>query len=77
LIYVSPKSGRAVCAEAGEPYKDKLFRLPDFYGEFDIADGLRLTGYFLEHRMLEAHHKQMPATRNRLAALLSRHMAAV
>lgn len=30
LIYVSPKSGSAVSAEAGEPYKDKLLRLPEF-----------------------------------------------
>ncbi len=31
LIYVSPKTGRAVCAEAGEPYKAKLLRVPDFW----------------------------------------------
>ncbi|MEQ1705990.1 MAG: DNA repair protein RecO, partial [Rickettsiales bacterium] len=30
LIYVSPKSGRAVCREAGEPYKDKMLPLPAF-----------------------------------------------
>lgn len=30
LIYVSPKSARAVSAEAGEPYKDRLLRLPSF-----------------------------------------------
>ncbi len=30
LAYVSPKSGRAVCAAAGEAYKEKLFRLPGF-----------------------------------------------
>jgi DNA repair protein RecO (recombination protein O) len=30
LIYVSPKSGRAVCREAGLPYHDKLLRLPEF-----------------------------------------------
>ena len=30
LVYVSPKSGRAVSMEAGEPYKDKLLRLPTF-----------------------------------------------
>ena len=28
LIYVSPKSGRAVSAKAGEKYKDKLLQLP-------------------------------------------------
>lgn len=34
LIYVSPKSGRAVSAGAGEPYKDKLLRLPTFMRDF-------------------------------------------
>ena len=28
LIYLSPRTGRAVCAECGEPYHDKLFKLP-------------------------------------------------
>lgn len=30
LMYVSPKSGRAVCREAGEPYHDKMLPLPIF-----------------------------------------------
>jgi len=30
LIYVSPKSGRAVSEAAGEPYKEKLLSLPEF-----------------------------------------------
>ncbi|NJM35577.1 MAG: DNA repair protein RecO [Rhodomicrobium sp.] len=30
LIYVSPKSGAAVSAGAGEPYKDRLLKLPAF-----------------------------------------------
>lgn len=30
LVYVSPKSGRAVNRDAGEPYKEKLLRLPPF-----------------------------------------------
>jgi len=30
LIYVSPKSGRAVSRTAGEPYKDRLLPLPRF-----------------------------------------------
>lgn len=28
LCYLSPKTGRAVCANCGEPYKDKLYHLP-------------------------------------------------
>ena len=30
LIYVSPKSGRAVSRQAGAPWRDKLLRLPAF-----------------------------------------------
>jgi DNA repair protein RecO (recombination protein O) len=30
LIYVSPKSGRAVSRGAGEPYRERLFALPPF-----------------------------------------------
>ena len=36
LVYVSPKSGRAVSAAAGEPYKDRLLALPAF-----LAKGAR------------------------------------
>ena len=36
LVYVSPKSGRAVSASAGEPYKDRLLALPAF-----LAQGAR------------------------------------
>lgn len=28
LIYLSPKTGRAVCSECGAPYVDKLYKLP-------------------------------------------------
>jgi len=39
LVYVSPKSGRAVSRVAGEPWKDKLLPLPAFLGENDAGDG--------------------------------------
>lgn len=28
LCYVSPRTGRAVCSDCGEPYKNKLYKLP-------------------------------------------------
>ena len=28
LCYLSPKTGRAVCRDCGEPYKEKLYKLP-------------------------------------------------
>ncbi len=40
LRYVSPKTGRAVCADCGKPYHDKLYKLPlslDITGHF-ISD---------------------------------------
>jgi DNA repair protein RecO (recombination protein O) len=60
LIYVSPKSGRAVSREAGEPWADKMLRLPAFLRDRDaqpagpdLADGFALTGYFLTRHVLE------------------------
>lgn len=58
LAYISPKTGCAVSYQAGEPYKDKLLPLPSFLkpnggaGDVsDVATGLALTAYFLEHRV--------------------------
>lgn len=62
LGYVSPKSGRAVSRGAGEPWHDRLFRLPTFIlgGETEaaatadeLADGFKLTGFFLARHVLE------------------------
>lgn len=58
LIYVSPKSGRAVSREAGAPYHDKMLKLPP---------SLDLTHYFLEHWLFESLHRRIPAARTRLA----------
>jgi DNA repair protein RecO (recombination protein O) len=71
LIYVSPRSGRAVSAEAGELYKEKLLRLPEFLrgGALDdegVADGLRMTGHFLLHRVFAETNKNLPEPRLRL-----------
>lgn len=74
LAFVSPKSGRAVSASAGEPYRDKLLRLPPFLAgrgnggvtQADIQDGLRLTGYFFESRVLASRGETMPDARRRL-----------
>jgi DNA repair protein RecO (recombination protein O) len=58
LAYVSPKTGRAVTAEAGRLHKDKLLPLPAFLRDGaatvsrdDLIAGLRLTGYFLERNV--------------------------
>jgi DNA repair protein RecO (recombination protein O) len=76
LIYVSPRSGQAVSASAGEPYRDRLLVLPPFLladarpSQAEVADGLALTGFFLERRVIEPHGRKMPAARARFAAAL-------
>lgn len=72
LVYVSPKSGCAVSAEAGEPYKDRLLSLPSFlrgearFEDADILDGLKLTGHFLLHRVFALSNSNLPEPRLRL-----------
>lgn len=82
LLYVSPKSGRAVSAEAGEPYRDKLLALPAFLltpTKENAADmqetlaGVRLSGYFLDHWLLAPHNRKLPAARQRLLEILKVH----
>jgi DNA repair protein RecO (recombination protein O) len=77
LVYVSPKSGRAVSLAAGEPYKEKLLALPDFLLSPDtagppeeVADGLKLTGYFLERNVFQLANRSLPAARTRLVEKL-------
>jgi DNA repair protein RecO (recombination protein O) len=78
LAYVSPKSGRAVCAMAGEPYRDRLLALPGFLigrsrahhtSEEDVADGFRLTGFFLRQNVFEPRGEAPPEERARFVAL--------
>ena len=73
LIYVSPKSGRAVSAEAGAPWRDRLLPLPSFLRDrapleaqpsFDeIADGFRLTGFFLARDLFALRGEPLPDSR--------------
>ncbi|NCC03853.1 MAG: DNA repair protein RecO [Proteobacteria bacterium] len=80
LAYVSPRSGRAVTAEAAEPYRDKLLPLPGFlcgnqeWDTLDIVDGLTLSEYFFartvfanpQNRRLIPMDGMMPMARQRL-----------
>lgn len=83
LVYVSPRSGRAVSASAGEPYKDRLLRLPGFLAPGrhnavlggDIRDGLALTGRFLEERVLGPRGDPLPDARARMVELIGRSSA--
>lgn len=80
LVYVSPRSGQAVSADAGAPYREKMFRLPAFLRKEgaaarpepeDVLDGLALTGFFLDRRVFAPHGGRMPATRGRYVDVLS------
>jgi DNA repair protein RecO (recombination protein O) len=70
LVYVSPRTGRAVSRQAGEPYKDKLLKLPPFLlgtqaglsaGDVDL--GLVLTGHFLEQFVFAPLNRPLPPAR--------------
>ena len=83
LIYVSPRSGRAVSREAGEPYRGRLLDLPAFLlgrqagdaSAGDLLAGLQLTAHFLEQWVLTPHNRIMPEARVRLTDLAARAMS--
>jgi DNA repair protein RecO (recombination protein O) len=78
LVAVSPKSGRAVSAAEAEPYAGKLLALPRFMLEggaaswTEIAEGLDLTGHFLERDVMTDRSRPIAETRNRLVDRLRR-----
>ena len=74
LIYVSPKSGRAVSAAAGRPYHGKLLPLPVFLKDggqaaslAEAASALHLTSFFLDRHVLIPHGATLPMARRRFA----------
>lgn len=84
LAYVSPRTGRAVGRKPGEAYRAKLLPLPAFVlagdgaevGEGaeatpdEVADGFRLTGFFLAEHLYGPRGLDLPAERSRLLAAL-------
>lgn len=79
LIYVSPKSGRAVSREAGAPYADRMLKLPAFLTDAsrspsgsDLDDGFALTGFFLARHVLEPRGMQLTDERMHFLAALAR-----
>ncbi|MCE2509914.1 MAG: DNA repair protein RecO [Alphaproteobacteria bacterium] len=71
LLYVSPRTGRAVSAGAGAPYADRLLPLPAFlirdaaWDTAAIRDGLRLTGHFLDRHIFASRKEGEPPARTR------------
>ncbi|WP_424631061.1 DNA repair protein RecO [Bradyrhizobium sp. SYSU BS000235] len=82
LVYVSPKSGAAVSRQAGEPWRDRLLRLPPFLQEGsagtnswtgqDLEDGFRLTGLFLLRNVLEPRGQGHSDARDGFIAAVTR-----
>ncbi|MFC0246570.1 DNA repair protein RecO [Falsochrobactrum ovis] len=83
LIYVSPKSGRAVSADAGAPWADKLLPLPAFVNNTSIRPAsydelqraFNMTGFFLMRHVWEPRGQTPPDARAGFLAALSRNMA--
>lgn len=79
LVFVSPRTGRAVSRKGAGEWADRLLALPPcLRGEGDAPDdevlvALRTTGYFMEHRLApELGHKPLPEARGRFLDLFSR-----
>jgi DNA repair protein RecO (recombination protein O) len=83
LVFVSPRSGRAVSRAAGEPYREKLMRLPLFLGQRqdseiaslapgDLADAFTLTGFFLDRHAFSPRGLPLPEARARFVTALMR-----
>lgn len=83
LAYVSPRSGRAVATAAAAPYRERLLPLPAFLLPREAAAnpqepadlpaalaGLKLSGYFLKHRVYATHHQDLPMARRILESRL-------
>ncbi|WP_342077903.1 DNA repair protein RecO [Yoonia sp. SS1-5] len=79
LIYVSPKSGRAVSREGAGEWADRMLPLPPVLagkGDADNAEiiaALRTTGHFIEHRLIKSlGDRPMSAARGRLLDAIGR-----
>jgi len=79
LIYVSPKSGRAVSAKGAGDWADRLLPLPPILrGEGDAPDeevlkALQTTGYFLSGKLApDLGSKPLPEARARFIDLFAR-----
>ena len=85
LVYVSPRSGRAVSGTAGEEYRDKLLRLPPFLHADDettpsaaeLADAFALTGFFLERHAFAPRGLPMPPARGHFITSITRALSDV
>jgi DNA repair protein RecO (recombination protein O) len=78
LLYVSPRTGRAVSRDAGALYRDRLLALPPFLlssqvrlAPGDVAHGFALSGHFLQQSVFSPLNRPLPPARERLIDRLS------
>lgn len=75
LVYVSPKTGKAVSREGAGEWADRLLPLPGFLigaapaDDAQIGQGLRLAGHFLRRHIFEPADRALPIVRDRLVGL--------
>lgn len=82
LIYVSPRTGRAVSRDAGAPWADRLLPLPAFLRDGDetisvkdVLSALTTTGHFFQSSVAPALGKEnVPQARERFLSALRRSM---
>jgi DNA repair protein RecO (recombination protein O) len=78
LVYVSPRTGKAVSRGAGTPYHGRLFGLPDFLkggskaSVSDVQAGFKLTGFFLERHVFGPRNSGIPQARMMLEQALAK-----
>jgi DNA repair protein RecO (recombination protein O) len=72
LTHISPKTGRAVCREAAEPWLDRLLPLPVFLlptgnrddvSKASLASGFALSSHFLARHVYQPRGIEPPAER--------------
>lgn len=81
LVYISPRTGRAVTAKGAGDWADKLLPLPPcMVGQGDAPDGevyqgLAVTGHFLNaHLAPELGQKPLPDARQRFVDLFAKRL---
>jgi DNA repair protein RecO (recombination protein O) len=83
LAFVSPKSGRAVSRQAGDPWRDRMLALPAFLApgsrvQADLAEleaAFLMTGYFLQRHVYEPRGMIEPDARSGFMAALRKYHA--
>lgn len=77
LAFVSPKSGKAVCLDAGQPYKDRLYKFPYFIvnnnykpKSDELVNLFDMTEFFLNKNFFNAHGLKFPTKRANLRKIV-------